>query len=62
MYINASLIREIRMAYQHLFGRSPGMATSYSTLKCSFCLRNEKKKPQDAITVRNGNALCATHI
>lgn len=67
VYINASLIREARMIYQNIFGRAPGprgqsAAMHTSTLKCSFCINVRKKRPDDAITVINGQAACHDHM
>lgn len=68
MYINASLIREARMIYQHLFGRPPGQSKAQSAsmhfpaLKCGFCIVVRKKRPEDALTIVNGQAVCHDHM
>lgn len=68
MYINASLIREARMIYQNIFGRAPAgpkaksASLHFPTLKCGFCITVRKRKPEDAITVVNGQACCHDHM
>lgn len=65
MYINASLIREARMIYQNIFGRGPAgnvRSESMPTLKCAFCIVIRKRKPENAITTVNGQAVCHDHM
>lgn len=62
--INASLLREARMIYQHLFRKSPGsipFQQQESSLSCAFCIQVRRGKPEKAITIMNGQAVCRAH-
>jgi hypothetical protein len=62
--INASLMHELRMIATSFFaGRNskPLLAEKLSVLKCSICL-GVRNKPQDAITIMNGQAVCMEHL
>jgi hypothetical protein len=71
--LNASLIHEARMIFQQLFGsgrvdnyyamraaEAQAKAKPSTSLKCNVCL-GTKNKPQDAITIVNGQAVCMEH-
>lgn len=68
--VNASLIREIRMIAQQFFRHkdteaflgSRSQKPSIAVLKCAPCLRANRKKPHDAITIDNGRAVCEEHM
>jgi hypothetical protein len=65
--VNASLLREIRMAYQLVFGKqelkqSASARSESPMLKCCFCLNVRKNEPSPAITVLNGQAVCHDHM
>lgn len=63
MYVNASLIRELRMLAQHAFQRSPGTPRqTTSTLVCAKCIRARKVIPRKAITIASGDAVCKEHF
>lgn len=64
-YVNASLLHELRMILTGVFaGRASSgprlRAVQDSSLKCNVCL-GVKNKPQDAITIANGQAVCMEH-
>lgn len=69
--INAALIRELRMMYQHgqvLFGRNQAprlrarLRAESDNWKCAVCLRSRKPIPKDAVTIANGQAVCRDHL
>ena len=72
MYVNASLIRELRMMYQHaqsaFGGRTPVAPTQFARtqqtvttpVKCCFCV-DISKKPLTASTIIDGFAVCVNH-
>lgn len=71
--INASLIREARMIFKTFMAhRTTDRFNSANygkqstpqviSLTCSFCLKSEKRVPEPAITVTNGNAVCHLHM
>jgi len=62
MYINASLIREARMIFQHLMQRSPGEPRARKAQKqlCARCLGLGVDRP--AVTMFEGTALCRNHV
>jgi len=62
MYVNASLIREARMIFQHLMQRSSGEPRVKKTQKqlCARCLGMKRDTP--AVTMFEGTALCRSHI
>jgi hypothetical protein len=61
--INASLMHELRMIATSFFAgrnsRTPFVEKA-AALKCNVCL-GTKNKPQDAITVVSGQAVCMEH-
>ncbi len=62
--VNASLIREMRMIAQQFFGgrrEKPIFETVSSMLKCIFCLKEGSLHPRTAITIADGQAVCAKH-
>lgn len=65
MYLNASLLHELRMLAQHLFGRETGprlRPRENSAMLCVGCLRSNKLIPNKAIAISSGNSLCREHI
>lgn len=68
--INASLMRELRMVFKTFMAHRTTdryNANAYSkpqviSLTCALCLKSEKKMPEPAITVMNGNAVCHLHM
>ena len=67
MYVNAALIRELRMVYQHLTmalgGRTPAsrFTPQPATLLCSHCFLLKRRKPKVAVINFNGHSLCEEH-
>lgn len=61
MYVNASLIREARMIFQHFMQRSPGAPRkSAPTQLCARCLGLGTDRP--AVTMCQGTAVCRNHV
>jgi hypothetical protein len=67
VYINASLIRELRMMYQHAHtalsgGSGPRGRTAkpMTSLLCLPCLRRHKNRA--AIAVYDGETVCRDHL
>jgi hypothetical protein len=68
MYVNASLLRELRMIYQHattLFGgRTPAAsfgAPQQTGLVCTFCYLKKRRNRKPAIVMINGQGVCDEH-
>lgn len=62
--VNASLIHEIRMIVESFFlTRSFSLGSKKSpALKCASCLKIGNPKPQVAVTISNGQAVCQAHL
>ena len=66
MYLNATMIHELRMVFIHaskLLRRSGGLKMpSSNALKCLHCLYENPKTANDAVTVARGNSVCMKHL
>jgi hypothetical protein len=69
MYLNATMIHELRMVILHaskLLRRSGGLKSMApmggTALKCVHCLYENPKKANDAVTVARGNSVCMQHL
>ena len=65
MYVNASLIHELRMLAQHVFRREPNSifrSRETSALLCVGCIRMKKLIPNKAVAIAGGNSVCREHI
>lgn len=65
MYVNASLLHELRMVLTHgskLLQRTRGPKAGGSGLLCVSCLRMNNFKPTPAVTITRGNAVCLSHL
>lgn len=67
MYVNASLLHELRMVITHatkLIRRTRGSnaAASGQVLLCVNCLKLRDFKPTPAVTITRGNAVCLSHL
>lgn len=67
--VSASLIHEFRMIATQFFRSRENMnfwqtrttPKAAPALRCVFCLSVTPKKAADAITIKNGQAICADH-
>jgi hypothetical protein len=61
--VSASLIHEVRMVAQQFFTHRKAQNVFNGTppLACLTCLQT-RKKGKDAVTIQDGNAVCADHI
>lgn len=63
--VNASLIHEIRMIVQHIFAQrtvQSMFSRESPRLTCALCLRMGAEKAKNAVTIMDGNAVCANHL
>lgn len=69
--VNASLLREVRMIFQHFFSsresqafwnsRKPAAPKSSPPLQCVGCIRERRSVVKNAIAVSQGNSVCEEH-
>jgi hypothetical protein len=61
--VNASLLHEFRMIAEQILQFRPKAKSHHSSgLKCAFCITIRKDKPNDALTVINGQSVCHDHM
>jgi hypothetical protein len=68
LYVNASLIHEIRMLIRHFFEAREAEAfwsrnkkAAAPQLKCAFCYLLKRPRQKDAVVVINGQSVCDEH-